>query len=477
MFYQKNGAIYKPNLKKLTVNTFASGLSGELDEGVRSIGVAEVSYNFDMSNGALKEGEGVSVLRYAGNQIAVEGNAFPKKIYFYKRYDAVNDRRDDKFLVYCSDGSMHYYNLYNNNGAYFNKITGLNFTTEPCVINYNYNGDDVILLSSATNGLKMLNGENVTSVDGAPSITSMCVHNERIFATSSGQGTSLWFSDDFNPTNWSISLTEAGFINMVDNRGDMLKVLSFSSYLYVFRSYGISRVTAYADQEDFSVLNLYTSQSKIYGKSVTMCGDYAIYLAEDGFYKFNGVSASRIMKRYDKFLKGVDNLNAEGVFTEGKLYMNVNILIDDEICNVILVYNVDDGSSYLIKGCNVISLGLAEGENRYAVCLCKDKKVLYNLEKTGSYEGVALKKVWRSATTDFDVPKVKKRLEKITFLTDYDVDLTIVADKRTTKKYKVKGGGVREVKVHLKGEVFSFEFSCQTEKARIVSPTVYVSYY
>lgn len=48
-----------------------------------------------------------------------------------------------------------------------------------------------------------------------------------------------------------MSPDEAGFINFSDECGDVIKVVSFSNYLYVFREYGIFRLTAYGDQNDF----------------------------------------------------------------------------------------------------------------------------------------------------------------------------------------------------------------------------------
>ena len=478
MFYKKRSKIYYPLQKRVTINTFAGGMNGEVDEGVRSLGYGEVSYNLDMKDGALKHGEGVDVFTIGFNAISISGSAIPLKIYFYSRYNYDLDMPDDKLLAYCNDGKIYSYSLYNNTGELlFFPIENLSFTSPPIAINYNYNGQDVILLSSKTDGLIMLNGNEVTVVEGAPDIISTCVHNERIFAVASGNGTSLWFSDDFNPTNWNVSLNEAGFINMVDNRGEMHKVLSFQGYVYVFRTYGISRVTADADQEDFRVLNLYTSQSKIYGNSVTMCGDYAVYLAEDGFYRFDGVSCSRILKNYDKYLLNMDNQNAEGVFTEGKLYMKVNMRLNGKIESVIVVYDVSSRSTYLIKDINITSFCALEGENRYAVCLVKDRQALYYLTKNGSYCTKPLEKVWISANTDFNIPTVKKRIEKVVLTTDYDITLKITADGKRCKIFKIKGGGVKEIKPYIKGEVFKLEILSNTPFVRIVSPTLTVSYY
>ena len=111
----------------------------------------------------------------------------------------------------------------------------------------------------------------------------MCVHGERLFLTDSSNHNSLWFSDDFDPTNWNVSLSEAGFIDMIGEKGRLLKVISFGGYIYVFRSYGITRVTAYGNQKSFSVADLFVSSGKIRGESITVCGDCVLFFASDGY--------------------------------------------------------------------------------------------------------------------------------------------------------------------------------------------------
>lgn len=478
MFYNKNGKIYYPNVKKITISSFNGGMSGEEDEGVRSLGYSKLSYNFDASDGALKDGEGLECYSIGLDAVLFPNGVYPLKIYFYKRYDYENDKRDDSFIAYASDGNVYRFNLYAENiQPFFTKIDGLTFSVAPVGITYNYNGNDVLLLSTASDGLKMLNGDEIVEIEGAPPITSMCVHNERIFATTIKNGESVWFSDDFDPTNWNVSLDEGGFINLYDNKGDILKVVSFDGYVYVFRSYGITRITAYANQEDFTVTHLQTSQGKIFKNSVTICGDNVIYLAEDGFYKFNGVNAYRVMRCYDAYLKGVDNSTAEGVFSNGKLYMKLKMRLSGTIEDVVIVYKADDKSTYVIKDCNVTSIAAADGEIRHAVATYKNCNFMCYFVSGGCLFSTPYLKVWKSADTDFGVPSVVKRLEKIRFITDCDVTVTVTADDAKSKTYKVKGGGVREIKPYIKGETFSLEFKSEKRFSRIVSPTIYVSWF
>ena len=71
--------------------------------------------------------------------------------------------------------------------------------------------------------------------------TSMDIHYERLFVTTTNEKSKVLFSDDLDPTLWSIDLSEAGFIEMVDERGALNRVISFNDYLYIFRDYLAAR--------------------------------------------------------------------------------------------------------------------------------------------------------------------------------------------------------------------------------------------
>ena len=124
----------------------------------------------------------------------------------------------------------------------------------------------------------------------------MCVHYERIYATVSGEANSLWFSDDFNPVNWNASLTEGGFINFDDDGGRVIKAVSFLDHVYVFRDYGIVRLTAYGSQENYTVSKVYVSASRILPDTIACCGDRIIFLTDEGLFSFNGYTMTMIAK-------------------------------------------------------------------------------------------------------------------------------------------------------------------------------------
>lgn len=129
--------------------------------------------------------------------------------------------------------------------------------------------------------MKIYDGTAVTGVEDAPPVTSMCAHGERLFLTDA-DGDAVWFSDDFDPANWNVSLSEAGFIDFGGAGGRVLKAVSFGGYVYVFKSYGISKVYAYGEQNSFSASEIFVSSGKIRGDSITVCGNCILFSRPTG---------------------------------------------------------------------------------------------------------------------------------------------------------------------------------------------------
>ncbi len=473
MIYYKN-SITVPNVikKKVTISDFSGGLGGIKDGQIKNFSNAKYIFNFDIKSGALSAGVGLKEYKINGKSIILEDGVLPIKLYYYKHYDYQNFIDDDRILCYASNGFIYCLKLSNASDG-FTK-TEVQFTSQPTAIEYKYNDENVLLMSSFSDKLYVFNGDEISCVDDAPKINSMCVHNERIFATEGNGSTSLWFSDDFNPLNWYISLDEAGFIDFQDERGALLKVISFLDYVYIFREYGISRLTAFSVQEDFSVSNLHFKVGKIYGGSVTDCGEYVYFVSTDGIYRFNGVDTVKILDCYDDFLKGVDNQDCQGVYDSQKLYLNLKMRIDGDEEKVVIVYDLISKTSYVLRGAKVTSLCLLQGNSKTLLAVYNNgEKIAQLIDGYGKLFGKPLKKVWQSNITDFSVPS-KKRLYKFSAITKGDFKLEIISDEKTSK-YNLSRS-CQEVKPLIKGEEFAIKIISYDNDPKIIKPTLYFSY-
>ena len=426
-------------------------------------GYAEYSYNFDCGDGALTRGFGLYD-RYMG----IPGTAV--NLYFYRRKDEFFGS-DDLILVRLKTGEMYSVPV---GGGRFKYIEGLTFSQAPVGVNYNFNGEDVFILSSPDDGMFIFDGDNAVKVEDAPAITSACVHYERLFATSDQ---TIWFSDDFDPSNWSVSLTEAGFIDLTGFRGDCLKVVSFLDYLYVFRRYGITKINAYAKQSDFSANDLFVSSGRTIGSSITFCGDEIIFMTSEGFYSFNGMTARRILTSLDGAID-YDDEDVKGQFYSGKAFFTVTALNDGVPEKMVLVVDVNSGNYYFMQGFDIVDIQLIDGLYNYNLAfLDSDGDTVYLLDKSGEKKGVLPEACWSSKLTDFGVTGRNKIIDEVSFYTTAKAEI-IVSNGYWERKFSVNGGRRRrEIFPHMIGDSFKIKIICKEASPRIEKLSVRFSYY
>ena len=498
MFYHNYLKFKNISYKKFDFASFANGINTNYDEKLMPLKYSTNTYNFCFNNGALKNGLGVSELKvkYSADDLTKEhGFTLPEGVsalgvWVYNRYSELSQKYEDYLIVYCSNGQMYLGYMYMN-AKLLAPIEGLSFSSLPNVVPYNLNGSDVLLIGTKEEGLYYYDARYVPhKIDQAPNITSMAIHYERLFVTIDGADKrTLYFSDDLDPTNWNLTLTEGGFINMMDERGVLNKVVSFNDYLYVFRDFGIARVSAYASQEDFYVSQLYTSSGRIYPKTITVCGDTIIFLANDGIYSFNGSSTNKISLNIDKLFKDVSNENAVGTFNNGCFYLacklnfndgeKVGCENEDFVNNVLLELNLNNGEINLMRGVDIINVQSVNNtiENKTVVCFKSDNKYLMGqIDKSGCVMGEPLKKVWHAPKTDFGVSDRLKIITEFYIYSKSDITILFKVDNKV-HNFKVKGSEkVTIVKPNIKGFEFEVSFICENDNAYLSTPQVKVGY-
>ena len=383
---------------------------------------SEMCINLKVDDGTLKTSWGVADMEKTYPRPQGER---PRTVYFYKRNDYASGKRDDRILVYCNSGAVYEYTI---GGSDPVLVNGLEFSVPPKGVCYNYNSKDVIIMSAEGEGLKIYDGETVTSVPDAPSITSMCIHAERLFVTSGGVDGALWFSDDFDPTNWNVSLSEAGFIDMSDPRGDMICAVSFAGYVYVFRSYGVSRVTAFSDQSEFSVSHLLVSCGKIMQDSVVVCGDRILFFASDGLYSFDGVSAVKISEPWQNMVN-FDIAPMKGVYYSGYAYYVVVFNNNGKYeRGVLKISPTGKDCSFAWLG-YISDLMVVDGEDEYSLYTFDRVTLKFcKAEEGAGYMGETVPTLWYSKETNFGVESTRKRLAKLSFNSNVTTEITVWAD-------------------------------------------------
>lgn len=452
---------------KITLSNFSAGVDADSDESVTALSRASIGYNYCFSDGTLKAGYGLSVYSPLSRYNVMS-------IWLYKRYDPEEETDDNRLMFLASDNFVYYLT-----GSGAKRLDGISFRSPPQTINYRLYGDDVIIMCGEKEGMYVYNGvDSPYKVDNAPFITSLTLHYERLFVTTGGEKNTVWFSDDLDPTNFDVSLSGGGFIQLLDERGISGSVLSFNNYIYVFREYGISRIIAYADQSEFSMTNLFVSGSRICFGSIVLCGDRVIFLTEDGLYSFDGVSTTKIFKTISSVF--MPSEYADAVYSNGKYYLafkgnfkDGGVVGDenkDYKNNGLLVYSISDKRCELSRGMDIVKLCAADE----SVIGINSKGKAGVIEKCGTYLGEAMYKKWRFPKTDFSEIK-NKRITDIYLYSKYDCIINLISDEKE-KLINVKGKpSPQRIKTNFTGGRIGMEIISETAKADISRPTLLVS--
>ena len=303
----------------------------------------------------------------------------------------------------------------------------------------------------------------------------MCVHAERLFVTSGGEQTTLWFSENFDPTNWYVSLDEAGFIDFQDGLGKVNKVLEFNGYVYIFRDTGITRLNGYFDQQQFYVDNTTVPKDKIFADTVADCGKYVVYLTGNGFYRFNGSYAVPIMRGLTGLLAGVDNSNAKCVYHNGNYYCALNVKVDGKTEKRVVSYDPLTDEYYLTKGFTVTDMVEVGGDVNTLFFVVDGYKNLGVIYDRCSLFGHGLDKFWINNEGSFGIDK-SKILSRINLVSKGNCTVKIKSDAGERTLFVKADNIVQRLPVGLHGVNFSVAFQSDEPDADINSVSLEFSY-
>lgn len=350
--------------------------------------------------------------------------------------------------------------------------------------------DDVCVLSSLS-GLYMLKDDKLTLIENAPGAVNLCTHNNRMYAIINSERGRIWFSDALDVTNWNVSATEGGYIDVPAEDGHVVNLVSRGDYLYVFTEFAVWRLSAYGDQREFSFQRVTSVAGRIAYNSVVTAGDYTYYKTDVGFYRFDGYSSTRIMSELDKVLgesAGVES----ACFTRDVLVYSILAKNTPELNNyageggktyLMVRYCVTTGKSSISEGYPVRKvLGYRFSGDSALVTVHKrgkgvDTEYYLGTEcEAGTFFGEKIKKIYRTGFTDLGYPDKRKLLRSMTFTSKSDFTLKVNADGKE-HEFKVYAGEGVKTRIKVPFKRLSLEFETSEDEVEIVNPTAVIDLY
>lgn len=496
MFYRDTKIKKKVTKHDLTFTNFSALMDTDQDDALMPYKKAKMSYNFKVKNGSLKTGYGFKELKLPNLSTTGERQIVPptgniKKVWLYKYFDDTLGTFVDQLVIYLSTGDIYTCDIKSNSPLCASILNTVFSNGVPNALNYRLNSKDTMIFSSETDGMWTYTQDEVVSeVEDAPYIKSMCLHYERLFAIVGGERNRLAFSANLDPTDWDEDLTSGGFIDMQDERGALSSVISFNDYVYVFRDYGASKVSAYGDQSDFSVTHLFKSSVKLYGNTVTVCGNKVMLLAKDGIHVFDGYMTKKLDLGIDKLFVGVDNENACGLYYNNKFYLACRLNFNDGevvgcegylggyVNNALIEIDLTTNDISITRGVDISSmLALDDEKVSKLVATFNGEHIgkIGELTEDGKVFGSVLLKKWQSPKSSMGFIGKTKHIEHCYIKTDAEVTLKVKTDKHTKNIKILPCSTAKKVRIGAFGEQVEVSFTVDTAgDINIVCPQIVV---
>lgn len=470
------------------LSNFSSGIDYDSLSALSS-GTAMNGYNFCYENGALSDGYGVSDLcvknGLGADRIVSTGEIVPSIFLCFT--ESVNG---ETFLVVVGNNNNVYVNNTSDIDNSFNQI--FEFDDMPNVVKYYYNNVNYLLFSS--NYLfSIYDGTNANriTIDNAKKIFDICQHDNTLFLVlDDGYKNKIFYSDDLNPLNIQSGLAEMDCINIPDIAGNVVKLISFDNYLYVFCEYGVYRYVSYEVKKKNCLELIYSGSNKIYKNTVVATGSKIIFFSTDGIYVCNGLKCEKLDLKIDKLIRDVINNDAKAIIYNGKYFLSCNLNFDDDEivgCEVIprkntslVVVDFVESKASVCRGVGLIDIDnlMSDYDNKIMCVSGYTTIVVGEIDKCGFYApDIASLKKWKTPFIDLDKPTKLKVCKYISLKTTNDIELKVMSDETDRIINIVGSDKIQTIKVDVKGRIFGVEISCEKSDIQISDLKMVVDIY
>ncbi len=485
MFNKKALSVKKGVEKEFEFDMFACTQNLEDDKTKLKVGQPRMVYNFISADGTLKTGYGFKTLAMPVSTedirndviIPIKGNEV-RALWKLKWYDEGADK-NNYYLFYFNDlQQLCYDNIFNTRISTF--FIPTNYTATPYATYYRKDSQDALLLSGEGGNLMVVTGSYRETSDNAPNIISCCSHYGKLFAITAKARGSLIYNENPDVLIWEDEKTKD--LDFGDPRGDLNKIISFNDYLYLFRDFGITKVSEYGKDDLFEISHLYQADSYINPNTIAETGDKIYFLEGSKINVFNGSSIKTVELDCLNLLKGCDNRYAYGECFDGKYYLacrgnfNDGQLIGCEGYgfknNMLLILDTLTGHVDIMRGVDINKLLALTNRYKSKLVACfynQNKGKIGELTTDGELFGKNQKGSWESGKTDFGYSGKLKRVKSFNIKSQTDCKVTFISEKQT-KSFIVKGkDSVQKVKANVLGNQFTVKIECEQNENVYIS--------
>ena len=482
VFYKKRNPFFEKKSIEQNVQNFFTINFAEPAKEVKSSDNVDccLCYNYKIENNRLTTPNGFSLATFPISTTSTQTrevslpNGEIKKIWFYPYYEFDAQRRVDKIVFYTADNKLYSFPLFSNLTSvveFLEEEYNISLTSLPIGLHYRVENEDYMLFSSE-NGLVAVSSRLAPAVfESCPNVISMVKIYGYLWAIKEGDRNKIIFSKENDPTNWT---NESGSLNEIDlsDCDKLMRLINFDDYLYVFREYGITKISQYGAGEEISVNHIIDSGSKIYPETICVCQNEILYFAEDGLYSFNGTTNKKLSIGFEAMLKNIKNSFSCACYKNGVYYLACKLDFDDDkkvgveegiyVNNALISIDPKNQGYTITRGIDICSLTSVQTENFNEILACfnsKHQTKIGILNCCGKDFDNDLVGYYKTKSTGVNHPLQDKILKEIQVLSQHDCKMKITSD-RASKTVLIKGNKQHQrVKIDLSGKHFKFEIS------------------
>ena len=492
IFYKNLKKHKKTAEKDITFSVFGDGVVSNEDDLISKPNECKYFHNFNLNDGALKTGLGFKDIEVPATEDDLETlhnyDLTMTTITKIKSLDSFKfkDLQEDKIYYHLNiidqNDKIWICALIDELGFPVGKsdvqLTGL-------VSSCQYRLEDFdCILYFVDDGMVYSSAYNTELCENVPTLLSCVVHYDKFFGITDTNRNELIYQSNLNLIEYKEE--DNSVIEFLDQRGSFNKLVAFNDYVYLFREYGITRISEYSAKDDFSFTHFYTSSSKIYENSICVCGDKVYFCTRDGLHTFNGSSVNKICEEYDSYFKNLDNLNCSSCCQNGKYYLATRCKFDDEVklgCeleegyinNVLFEVDMETGKVEILRGVDIkkiISVDIPYFSKVVACFNGLNCNHIGELTHDGKIFNLVNNKVWKSFNTDFGYKGKEKRVKEIILNTEFPCDVEIISDVES-KTYSFEGKTFEQRQsANVIGKSFQIVFKTDEQNSHISKPMI-----
>lgn len=429
------------------ISDFKGGVNMDEDDQTMNLSESPLAYNISGRDGSLKRcggyGRAYKYLDLLDKEALIPAVPTPGSGQLLV-YRVNTETQPREHLLYAN--SIGLFKCVLNEGATgftWQLINTVDFTPVEYYVNYRKDSGDCLVFGPGVgeNNIYLWSGYSDSlpgAVGDAPRLTSAAVHYERMFGVGDPEHVNrIWFSAQFDPTDFTVSLDAGGYIDVMGDKGRARKVLSFSDSVFVFWQYGITRVKAYNYQSEFTVTDIYSCDSEILKDSICLCGDQIIFAAKDGVYSFDGYSVQRISNKIARIFE--EGLSASGecsAYFRGKYYLVAESgYLDDVEGQLMLEYDTASGKWRIFKGQAIRQLLVYHDEGRERLLLLGSEYV-YEMDGAETFGGMPISARWDMPMSNLGKPHLVKNIRELLVTAEGEglLKLTVTTESAKTER-------------------------------------------